>query len=70
MKPGTTGGRIRGRCTRLSSSDLPINDLRASSQATRTPGISVIRVHQNATFNESDSAAISAGDRDKNSINF
>ena len=36
--PITTGGKTRGRCVNPSSSVLPINFLRARSQAMNTPG--------------------------------
>ena len=60
-QPGTTGGSTKGKCTILSSNDLPKNDFLASSQAIAIAGMSISATQNSATFKDSPSMAISAG---------
>lgn len=56
-----TGGNTKGKCTKPSNKDLPINDFFANSHATATPGMQILSVQKTATLAESSSAAISGG---------
>jgi hypothetical protein len=59
--PGTTGGKTKGKCTRLSRRDLPTNRFRASSHAMAIPGTAESAVAQRATYKDRDSADNSVG---------